>query len=358
MKKPVKETQSEKGNFFAIDWRTWARVCDLGMNPSVAYLVLARFSQRDNRKTAASSNAIETHTGISRGRAFKAIHALIQKGFMLQTAFGTRPKYELLAAEEVPRVCASEKSGRSGASGRTEGPQWIWLPNEIVSGAVYETPPVELLRQRQDQILLRLFVDLYHMQNLVEDGGIDRRYFGQEYEKRRVGQQGPFTIWGFYPGNQYENWGDFATLHVRKNSTDQQKGHEDHSEADFSQRLDLLLKFGLVEMIPHLFESSAEDAEIIHPYEGELADCAHQAAESMMYDLEKRFELFSDDGFLMVPVPHHVAQVEMCGILRLRYRPKTRMTAAWFAEREQKFARYIQLYNGIPERVASIQDCY
>jgi hypothetical protein len=31
-----------QGDFFAVDRRTWARACDLGLNPAVAYLVLAR----------------------------------------------------------------------------------------------------------------------------------------------------------------------------------------------------------------------------------------------------------------------------------------------------------------------------
>jgi hypothetical protein len=69
------------GDFFAIDRRTWARVCGLGMNPAVAYLVLARFTGKTNRTTAASVHAIETYTSISRGRARVAIDKLIQCGW-------------------------------------------------------------------------------------------------------------------------------------------------------------------------------------------------------------------------------------------------------------------------------------
>jgi hypothetical protein len=41
-------------------------------------------------------------------------------------------------------------------------PDWIWLPNTIVTGAAGETAPVHLLRQAQNPSALRLFVDLYH----------------------------------------------------------------------------------------------------------------------------------------------------------------------------------------------------
>jgi hypothetical protein len=49
----------------------------LGLNPAVAYLVLARGSGADNRTTAWSVNAIEGYTGIGRPRAKKAIDALM-----------------------------------------------------------------------------------------------------------------------------------------------------------------------------------------------------------------------------------------------------------------------------------------
>jgi hypothetical protein len=38
-----------RGGFFAVDRRAWALVCGLGMNPAVAYLVLAHGTGGDNR---------------------------------------------------------------------------------------------------------------------------------------------------------------------------------------------------------------------------------------------------------------------------------------------------------------------
>lgn len=45
-------------------------------------------------------------------------------------------------------------------------PDFIWLPNEFVTGAENENPPLELLRQTQDVMALRLAIELYHAQNL------------------------------------------------------------------------------------------------------------------------------------------------------------------------------------------------
>ena len=64
-------------------------------------------------------------------------------------------------------------------------PDWIWLPNALVTGAADETPPVELVRQTQDVMTLRLLVDLYHAQNLRDDGGVSRKLTWREYERSR-----------------------------------------------------------------------------------------------------------------------------------------------------------------------------
>ena len=70
------EARASRGNFFQIDKRVWSVVCDIGLNAAISYLVLARFSQGNNATTAASIHAIESYTGISRGRAQVAMKRL------------------------------------------------------------------------------------------------------------------------------------------------------------------------------------------------------------------------------------------------------------------------------------------
>ena len=56
---------STKG-FFRIDRRTWAKVCELGMNPAVAYLVLACGTGKDHRGTSWSVQAaVKKYTAIA-----------------------------------------------------------------------------------------------------------------------------------------------------------------------------------------------------------------------------------------------------------------------------------------------------
>ncbi len=52
------------GRFFAIYKDQWPKVCALGLNPAVAYLVMACGTGRDNRRTVWSVNAIEKYSGV------------------------------------------------------------------------------------------------------------------------------------------------------------------------------------------------------------------------------------------------------------------------------------------------------
>ena len=144
-----------KQGFFAVDHRCWAEVCNVSMNAAVAYLVLARGSGPDNVQTTWSVQAIEKYTRISRPRANKAIAQLKETGLIVQTRDGTKPKYEI-------QPWAPKKGNRATKT----DPEWIWLPNRLVDGVANETPPIERVRQIQDVMALRLFIDLYYIQNL------------------------------------------------------------------------------------------------------------------------------------------------------------------------------------------------
>ena len=74
---PRKGRSKGTGDFFAVDYGAWPAVCGQGLNAAVAYVVLARFSGRDNMHTAASIQAIEKYTGMGRERARASVDALI-----------------------------------------------------------------------------------------------------------------------------------------------------------------------------------------------------------------------------------------------------------------------------------------
>lgn len=398
---------SRNGEFFAVDRRAWARACGLGINPAVAYLVLARGSGRDNRTSTWSVQAVEKYTSISRGRAQEALRVLERHGLIQVLREGTRPKYLLAPAHEVPRCeghppstldrleqrfvdlvvrtqapCPNKASEgwdyrnprtiakglvdrgwlRDLGSGRYSlaydhaaacQPDWIWLPNTIVTGAAGEVPPVELVRQIQDAMALRLFVDFYHAQNLREDGGINRRLTRQQYERYEVGRQGPFTVWGFRHKVGLVAWDGPTACHRREKLTAEEVEAGKNSGVDFFRRQDQLTGLGLIEWVPHLVESERTEAEIIHPVgsggtdelQDVLGSLAHQAASCMLTHAQRTWA--AEIGLRLVPVPHHVANIQIAGIAQLRYRPRTRLTATWWAELHAQGERHAQRYRSL-----------
>ena len=49
----------------------------------------------------------------------------------------------------------------------------------------------------------------------------------------------------------------------------------------------------------------------------------------------------------LLPVPSHIANLAVIGIARLRYRPQTRMTAAWFAKSKESSEAWQPIYEKI-----------
>ena len=102
-----------------------------------------------------------------------------------------------------------------------------------------------------------------------------------------------------------------------------------------------------------LFESDAIDAEVVHPMglqdgnriEDRIGTTAYQAALKML--TPGQIEWAADEGIEMVPIPQHIDKVQMFSVARLRYRPKTKLTAAWWAELQTKDEQYIRQYENI-----------
>jgi biotin operon repressor len=383
-----------KGNFFAVDARAWAKVCESGaMNELVAYLVQARGTARDNRTSTWSVEAIERYTGISRHKAAASVKNLRAKGFEQLLRSGTKPKYDLIPFSELPgadprpALSGSEQNvlhrvqdglalgrnhrehartaAKKGWLLELEGefaiapvpeikPDLIWLPNELVTGAVGEIPPLELVRQTQDPLTLRLLVDMYHSQNLREDGGISRQIVWKEFERFRVGERAQFTVWGFRYNSAYMRWRGFTKAHWCSPTAEQKANGTENNADSYFRREGQLADLGLIEWVPHLFESEEESGEVIHPLglgaseriEDRLRLTAHEAAESLLTAGQYQWAV-NQNVHLLVPVPRHIAKVQLISIARLRYRPQTRMTSAWWADltanAEKHLARYAQI---------------
>jgi hypothetical protein len=326
MTRTEKPTSANKG-FFAVDRRAWARVCALGLNPAVAYLVLACGMGCDNRTTKWSDQAIRKYAGLSRGRTDTAMCELKASGLVREDEGGTRPRYYLMPPHEVPgceghmpalgdaerQVLAELTPGhptslttrksadwgdlspycvalelvekglaRALRGGRFEPiaydaekaavPDWIWLPNTIVMGASGETAPIHLLRQSQNSAALLLFVDLYHFHGLAEDGGVHWRQIRQEYRRHKVGERGPFVIWGFQ-ASHFSTWptAPFVAPHLTGRTeeieeADGSKRRMDTGVKMFWEAWHLVVGLSLVELVGHVIEADNDTAEIVHPY--------------------------------------------------------------------------------------------
>jgi hypothetical protein len=320
-------------NIFAVDRRAWAKVCDIGLNAAVAYLLLARGTGGDQRTVGWSVNAIENKTGIGRLNAKKAIEILKQRGLIRQLKSGTKPQYYIVPAQEVleskaapqpltseeqrilrilrqigneatwvPKVgrvdniweygnpykiaCGLANKGYLKSQGgqvfsqvepiapqaNSEEPDWIWLPNSLIDGVDGETAPVERVRQTQDVNILRLFIDLYHDHELLTFGGINWRPnkgIKNTYIRHKVADYREYTVWGFEPSNLNAN---SSALFVKPHLT----GESDENGRDtgwnpFFERFGTLTSLGLVQIIPHLVESETDEGEIIfsQSYDGE-----------------------------------------------------------------------------------------
>jgi hypothetical protein len=330
-----------RGNFFAVDRRAWAAVCGIGsMNAAVAYLVLARGTLKDMRTTAWSVNAIETHTGIARPRAAAAIRALLEASLAEQIKAGSRPSYRLTFGTVS---------------------DWIWLPNSVIDGASGETPPVERIRQAQSLPVLRLYVDLYHAQGLAADGGVNWRQLREGYHRHKIGESGPYVIWGFSPG-QEGTWEQAPFVRPfltgRKEVVKLADGstrRDDTGLPDFWVALGVLKKTGLLEFVAHLVEADTGEASVIHPLaqgngetiERRLLWAAHDAGTSLLTAAQA--EWASAQDMIVVPVLAHIEKVAVLGLPRLRHRAATSATAEW-AERAEEWDAWIERYQEIAEK--------
>jgi len=310
--------KSSRGNFFAIDKTQWAGVCELSINAALLYLLLARGSEKSNRFTSWSANSLEKYTGVTRRRAKEARIRLLGSQYVNVICSGKSPKYEL------PRSLGFQEK-------RDE----IWLPNELITGAADEVTGIERVRQTGDVMRLRLLVDLYHQQNLVDDCGVARECVHESFERKRIAESGIYTIWGFsrdamscFPQNEvvsphYVGDGDL-----------------------FLERFNTLRDLGLVEVTPYLCETSKPDAEIIHPL-GSVFGCEDL---SLVMD-DAVFNMLPDQYSgecclydFVVPVPRHISNAAVVGIAQTRYRAKTSLTAAAKAHHIEQISAYRDAY--------------
>ncbi len=393
-------TDGKTAGFFCVDRGAFRCAAAGGLNSAIAHLVMARGTGRDNRTTQWSTNAIERYTGISRPKAKKAVKDLLDRGIWTKTRDGNHPKYEAAKASEIPggpftateqAIIAAIRNGNKpseqaivealkaqgiveectrrranhqryqslnlddAAIAEWSEPFSIWLPNAFVDGAAGEVPPLELVRQTCSLPALRLLIELYAVQFLPSYGGVPRELLWVAFKRLHVGERGSFIVWGFQKKGltaSYKLARQFLTGKsvIREDGTRRDTGWDEY----FFPAVDTLETLGLVERVGMLLDGDDPEAEIIHPYgtnggeppERELARIAHEAAAAMVTEGQLRRSEF-EGHYDLIPVQRHIAKVTLVEIFRLRYRPRTTATAAWYAQMKQSTDEWLARYQAI-----------
>lgn len=307
------------GNFFSVELESFHAACELGMNEACLYLVMAMGTDRKGIKTSWSCNALQTRTSITKRKAKAAQQSLLGSGLIRQTKQGKHPHFEFVLQGD------SEK---------------VFLPSEFIDGAADEIPPLELMRQGGDVMALRLLVDLYSVTNFADDGGVqtDIVFFG--YKSEKLSEVGEFAIWGF--DQEQENVYSLRPAiccHVLGDAT------RDLRLKEFGPRLKAIQDLGLARFVPVLFDS--DGGEIMHhlenPFTGEsMVENAKWAAANLV---ENRLHFdCSDEHDLVLPILKHFRSPVVKGVLALKYRQKTQLTAAGYQITQERWQFYQTMY--------------
>lgn len=314
------------GEFFAIGKEQWNTACKLGLNPAVAFLVLARGTGRDNITTRWSAEAVAKHTGVSWRRAQDAIAELERAKLATNTKeAGQRPTRKLAFPNDVDTV--------------------LWLPNALVDGAGGAASPVARLRQTQNVDYLQAFIELYGLQDLAGDGGLPRSLIRTAFTREHVCDAGQFRVYGFQSKgvSTCNTTGPLA----RFKSTTKEQPKDGWPSWQF---LGALQRMGLLEAVDYLAEGESSDAELLHPLTGDadalaVRDAACFAMDGLPEWVSSRQERAGYDYIL--PVIRDIPAPAVCGVYRLTFRPHTKLTAAWWAQHKASCQRFASIYNAI-----------
>lgn len=370
---------------FAVDYRVACAAADLGVDEGCAYLALARHTASNNRTTTAGGQAITKALGVSRNRAGGFYRQLLSHGFFIPET-GTMIKLETwpmmhskgctkrqrevierlanrkwITNRSDPDYQQANRLVKAGIIARNDNPDFglftavdmetdtIWLPNEFVDGLDGVASPLLRLREHRDKRLLLLALQVYQLTNMAEYCGIPWDCIRGTYNRLEVYRSGLHTIWGFQAIN----------ITVRPSKFGQAYGTDLKTAdmAEFWNGFHTLERVGIIEVVPYILESESLSAMPLMPYaigrygddiERDIATAANDAGERIVPDyILEDLETDPDRALHLCPVPSHIEDVQMVGIIRPRYRAKNQRTAAWFAQYLAPAERHIAAFGAL-----------
>lgn len=345
-----------RGKFYAIDAGCWWEAAKLGRNTLAALNVLACGTGRDNRTTEWSANAVAKYAGMRTAAAKELLGHLQAHGLADCIKAGRKPRYklrtwrEIRAARERDSSAAADLLKLNGQTPKLEGeklstarslsqegllnepesgifeaarPSWIWLPNELVTGAGIETPPIKRLLRAKCENSLALMGAFYAAHDLVESYGVDPLLTWQQHDLELVRDVAQWNVYQYAAGGRIWVSGEHKDLSQFYSSI-----VGGNKSGKFFEAMGTVTDSGLASWKPVVLAGPREYGELMHPLDEELGSLADDAAQSLLFESDLRN---TDPGSLLIPILREIEAPTVLSVLRMKYRPKTSFTAAWIA---------------------------
>ena len=168
---------SETDSFFAIEHDVVMDIIDsYGLNTACHFITQCSGRSGLGKKTSWSRNSVTKYAGISVRAAMKTEANLIKGGYLAKTKGGKHPRFSLTVSDEG---------------------NIAWLPHSFITGtSAGECPPIKLLRQTSSEDTLRLMLDIYWRQDIVNEGGFSFIYRAFD-RSEKIADSSAFSIYAF-----------------------------------------------------------------------------------------------------------------------------------------------------------------
>jgi hypothetical protein len=395
---PEGRSAKPRGEFFVVDAPTFAKACDLGADWAAAYLVMACGTGRDSRTSTWSRDAISRHMGLTWRKARQKVDGLKAAGLVVELtpAGAPRPKFDLPPLERAPMPAAVARLAERIRNGlqptskvdratATQGQALGWLardgqglwrflekpegraafiPKSLIIRDDGQPSIVERLRQARDPKALQLLVDLYALQDLAERDGLA---FRKTFTRESVQATSLHQLWRFRDEDKAQGEAGLAHHYAGKDGP-----------APFWRRIALLEDLGAIEWAYYLAEDGQPDAGLVYPValvrnerviEGALESVAGvwatlAAAVLHKGDDTEKFDDFADQApfAFTLPVPRHMREAALVGVLRMRNRAWTTNTSRWRRIAQERAQEAVEGFRRIveaesPATIRSVADC-
>jgi hypothetical protein len=361
--------------YFRIDIKVWDQILEgEPFYAQLAYLVLAAYSQRDNRTTFAGVKAIAEHTGMRRREADAALKRLLQCGVVSekrsrgpwqrklelvtwQEAAGRERPRKLGAHQEVVirklrRAEALDSTDQralralirwgyvravpndgSGATNQVEADQTVntlALPKLLVNPSPPEaTPPVALLRLDHDAGALRLLIRIYREQAGSGALVLPRTTVVKTHSCKAVATVDNLVVWAFDNGTHIGGFGE----------------HEAHVKH--------LVTCGLLRWLCYITEADAPDAQVVlvlgadgcppGSVEVRLAEAARRASQILLpADLVEQYRTSK-----LVALPRTLRNAQITTLLGVQFPAHAGQQADLAQEDRRRNERWLKQYEDI-----------